>query len=211
MQGLLSFKGSVWVGENRAPLQALVLEIARIAADCRGFGRFCSQWAAAWCPATHDRSTTARTSYRSPTDTNLDPSVLRADGPRLEGSVTEEGRGRERDSGARIDQALEGQRRAAGPRAPDACSLTRHRLAPTRQPSVAHRRRRPRRRPRAQNPTTTTPIEAGAGRAGITGAVLRPSARPPRPIRRPKSPQTPSKASPTTLDFLTEMVPGSGR
>jgi hypothetical protein len=38
--------------------------------------------------------------------------------------------GRERDSGARINQALEGQRRAAGPRAPDACSLTRPRLAP---------------------------------------------------------------------------------
>jgi hypothetical protein len=29
-----------------------------------------------------------------------------------------------------IGQALEGQRRAAGPRAPVACSLTRHRLAP---------------------------------------------------------------------------------
>ena len=48
----------------------------------------------------------------------------------LEGRVAEEDRGRERDSGARIDQALEGQSRAAGPRAPDTCSLTRHRLAP---------------------------------------------------------------------------------
>jgi hypothetical protein len=58
--------------------------------------------------------------------------------------------GRERDSGARIDQALEGQRRAAGPRAPDACSSTRHRLAPTTQPSAAHPTSRPRRRPRAR-------------------------------------------------------------
>ena len=72
------------------------------------------------------------------------PSVLRARGPRPASRTAEEG-GRERDSGARIDQALEGQRRAAGPRAPDACSLTRHRLAPTRQPSAPHRRRGPRR------------------------------------------------------------------
>jgi len=102
--------------------------------------------------------------------------------------------GRERDSGTRIDQALEGQRRAAGPRAPDACSLTRHRLAPTRQPSAPQ--------PpsttatmttRAQNPATTTPTRTGAGRVGRTRTVLRPSATPPRPIRRPKSPQIPSK------------------
>jgi dihydrofolate reductase len=54
---------------------------------------------------------------------------------------------------------------------------------------------------RAQNPTTTTPKRAGGGRAGLTGADLRRSARPPRPIHRPKSPQIPSKASPATLDF----------
>ena len=89
------------------------------------------------------------------------PGVLRADGPRLEGRVAEEERGRERDSGARIDQALEGQHRAAGPRAPDSCTLTRHRLAPNRQPSAADRRRRPRRRPRARKiRPATMPIAA---------------------------------------------------
>jgi hypothetical protein len=49
---------------------------------------------------------------------------------------------------------------------------------------------------RAQNPPTTTPIATGAGRTGLTGADPRPSAQPPRPIHRPKSPQIPSKASP---------------
>ena len=58
--------------------------------------------------------------------------VLRAGSPRLAGVGTEkEGSGRERDTGARIIKALEGQRRAAGSRAPNACSLTRHRLAPS--------------------------------------------------------------------------------
>ena len=55
--------------------------------------------------------------------------LLPADGLRLEGRVTEKGRGRERDSGARIVRPSKGSR-AAGPQAPDACSLTRHRLAP---------------------------------------------------------------------------------
>jgi hypothetical protein len=70
------------------------------------------------------------------------------------------------------NKALEGQRRAAGPRAPDACSLTRHRLAPTRQPrartDVDHhdgdhpRKIRPitlRRRPAPDEPTSQKPIE----------------------------------------------------
>jgi hypothetical protein len=84
--------------------------------------------------------------------------------------------GREPDSRARIDQALEGQRRAAGPRAPDACSLTRHQLTPTRQPSAPQ--------PpsttaavttRAQNPDTPRRSAPPAGRAGLTGTALRPS------------------------------------
>src|SRR5207342_1101662 len=97
--------------------------------------------------------------------------LLPADRRRLAGRG-EEG-GRERDTGARIDQALEGQRRAAGPRAPDACSLTRHRLAPTDNLAPLTRRRPERRRPRAQTPPTTTPIATGPGRAGLTGADLR--------------------------------------
>src|SRR5215217_1118664 len=85
-------------------------------------------------------------------------------GPSATGTPGRQDSGRERDSGARIDQALEGQRRAAGPRAPDACALTRHRLAPTREPSAP--------KPpsttatgttRAQNPPTTT----GAGPTGL--------------------------------------------
>jgi transposase len=48
--------------------------------------------------------------------------LLQADGHRPAGRSSSTKSGRERDSGARIDQALEGQGRAAGPRAPDACS-----------------------------------------------------------------------------------------
>jgi transposase len=71
--------------------------------------------------------------------------LLQADGHRPAGRSSITKSGRERDSGARIDQALEGQRRAAGPRAPDACSLTRHRPAPTDNLAPLTRRRRPRR------------------------------------------------------------------
>ena len=59
-------------------------------------------------------------------------------------AATEEG-GRERDTGARIEQGPLRASRAAGPRAPDACSSTRHRLAPRRSltpPNDADRRRR---------------------------------------------------------------------
>ena len=57
------------------------------------------------------------------------------------GSPKKQTGGRERDSGARIIKALEGQSRAAGPRAPDTCTSTRHRLAPTTQPSAPPGRR----------------------------------------------------------------------
>jgi hypothetical protein len=53
--------------------------------------------------------------------------LLPADGLRLARN-SEEG-GRQRDSGARIVRPSKGSR-AAGPQAPDACSLTRRRLAP---------------------------------------------------------------------------------
>jgi hypothetical protein len=83
---------------------------------------------------------------------------LRALGPRLAGSRTEEG-GRERDTGARITQALKGQvARQAQPHT--ARALTRHRPAPAQQPNTPQRRRPPDERRRAQIPTRHAPTRS---------------------------------------------------
>ena len=76
----------------------------------------------------HPRADAPRRARASPAGRSL----LQTLGRRLACSIAQqENCGRERDTGARIVKALEGQSRAAGPRAPDACTSTRHRLAPT--------------------------------------------------------------------------------
>jgi hypothetical protein len=57
--------------------------------------------------------------------------LLQTHRPRPASRSTSQESGRERDSGARIDKSPRRATRAAGFRAPDARSLTRHRLAPT--------------------------------------------------------------------------------
>ena len=84
--------------------------------------------------------------------------LLQANGPRLASGNAGEGEGsrargggRERDTGARIDQALKGQV-ARQAKAPEACSSTRHRLAPTGQPNARRTDRPARRQPPAPTP-----------------------------------------------------------
>ena len=113
------------------------------------------------------------------------------------GSPGEKG-GRERDTGARINQALEGQSRAADPQLQTPALRLVIASRPHDNLTPPHRRRPP---PtlttRAQNPATTTPIGTAAGPTGPTEADLRPSATPPRPIRSPKS----ARNCPRALDF----------
>ena len=115
--------------------------------------------------------------------------LIQATGPRPASRWTGEKGGRERDTGARIDQGPRRASRAAGSQAPDACRLTRHRLAPnhnlTRSTHVDH--------PDDDRPCANT----GHNRANPTTHQpnrphSRPSAalnNPPRPIGHPKTSQ----------------------
>ena len=105
-------------------------------------------------------------------------------------AAAEEGRGRERDTGARINRPSRAKPRGRL-RAPDACASTRHRSRPTDNlaplTDVDHHDAVT---TRAQNPPQP-PDQDRRRPAGLTGADLRPSKTPPRPIHRPKSPQIP--------------------
>ena len=135
--------------------------------------------------------------------------LLQANGPRLASRIAGEGEGsrargggRERDTGARIDQALKGQV-ARQAKAPEACSSTRHRLAPTGQPNARRTDRPARRQPPA--PTAHAPKRPRI-------AVRRPPRRHNRPhrsrseaLRRSPAtdpmPETRSEIASQALDF----------
>jgi hypothetical protein len=61
--------------------------------------------------------------------------VLQADGHRPAGRAAGEKSGRERDTGARINQALKGAKLRGRLKAPDVCTSLRQSPAPTRQPN----------------------------------------------------------------------------
>ena len=119
--------------------------------------------------------------------------LLRADGSRLASNCATKGSGRERDTGARIS----GPRRATSrgkPQAPDVCSLTRHRLAPTRQPTTQQgrpptRRQLPLATPRTPRQPEFGPTARHPAETEPTGADLPPSEQHPRPNRRAKTTQ----------------------
>jgi hypothetical protein len=136
--------------------------------------------------------------------------LLPADGPRLAviraQAKAARGSGRERDTGARIIKALEGQSRAAGPRAPDACTSTRHRLAPT------------------HNLTRSTDLDHPDGDPACANTghnhADRGSHRPNRPHRSrsaalgdstatDRSPENSPKSSSRALDFHPSSKPGA--
>ena len=134
--------------------------------------------------------------------------LLRADGSRLASNCATKGSGRERDTGARIT----GPRRATSrgrPQAPDVCSLTRHRLAPTPQPTT-HKVDRQHAGSRRCPPRTAKPPNlrrSNATRPKLIPPQPRPAALGAAPATEPPSEINP-KVCPTPLDFHPSSVPG---